>query len=365
MTVFKRAGLIGLNFAFSGTFENYHTRRDSPENLSLASLQHLGANALALTRHFGTATVEPARAADRIYFDWLGSRMIHYPPWVVWIVLTAAIALLIALFLLWRRSERITFARVAAGLGGFILLLLASAAGAHLAWWLIRLAIGSRLLFGDTPSNMLLVLGCVASAFAFCAVTQTWLIARVGIDHVIFGQMLGFTIITIAVTAVSPTASYVFQWPLVFALAGLLVAGRASTSAACSALAALPAILVFAPLTYLLFVVLGMNSITIYVIATLLGIFLAVTAPLLVQISRPLEVCLPATIVAAIALLLIGRHHSRFSPEHPRRNTLIYSINADEQKAAWISYDDAVDEWTEQFLGAGAATSESREIHGG
>jgi hypothetical protein len=81
MTVFKRAGFMGLNSAFSATFENYHTPRDSPENLSLASVQHLGANALALARHFGNSEAEPTRQPDRIYFNWLGSRIIHCPPW--------------------------------------------------------------------------------------------------------------------------------------------------------------------------------------------------------------------------------------------------------------------------------------------
>ena len=354
MTVFKRAGLMGLNFAFSATFENYHTPRDAPGNLSLASVQHLGVNALALTRHFGNSDTAPTRQSDRIYFNSVGSRIIHYPSWVAWVVLGAAVGLLIALFAIGLRAERITIARAGGGLGGFILLLLASAAGAHLMWWLIQISTRSRLLFGDTPSNMLLVSGCIATGVAFCAIVQSWLVRKLGFANFVAGQMLGFALLTAAVTIISPAASYVFQSPLVFALAGILAASRTRTAAASvafSSLAALPAILIVAPLTYFLFVVLGMNSIAISVIAVLLGLLIAITAPLFVQISRPLKFSVPLAIVTATALVLLGREQSRFSPEHPRRNTMIYSINADEQKAAWISYDDAVDEWTAQLVG--------------
>jgi hypothetical protein len=201
---------------------------------------------------------------------------------------------------------------------------------------------------------MLFVLGSVATAVAFCALVQSWLVRRLRLANVVAGHMLGFALVTIAVTTISPTASYVFQWPLVFALAGLLVASRTQTVAgpiAFAAIAALPAILIFAPLTYLLFVVLGMDSISITVIAVLLGLVIAVTAPLFVQISTPLRFCVPFALVTATALVVIGREQSRFSPEHPRRNTIVYSINADQQKAAWVSYDDAVDDWTAQFLG--------------
>ncbi len=50
LTVFKRAGLPGLNLAFIGSAARYHTPQDSLANLSRASLQHHGDNALALVR---------------------------------------------------------------------------------------------------------------------------------------------------------------------------------------------------------------------------------------------------------------------------------------------------------------------------
>ena len=71
-TVFRRHKLPGLNFAFGENFEAYHTRLDSPENLSLASLQHQGSYALGLTAHFGQIDLKHLKAAgDDVFFDWL------------------------------------------------------------------------------------------------------------------------------------------------------------------------------------------------------------------------------------------------------------------------------------------------------
>lgn len=52
-TVFKDEGFIGLNFAFIEGGAYYHNPRDTVENLDPASMQHHGANMLALVRAFG------------------------------------------------------------------------------------------------------------------------------------------------------------------------------------------------------------------------------------------------------------------------------------------------------------------------
>ena len=354
MTVFKWAGLAGLNFAFSGSFENYHTPRDTPENLDPRSLQQMGANALALTRHFGNAPVTPVRQPDRVYFNWLGDRLVHYQPWVVWTVLAGAVALLIGLLIAAVRRRLITVARTAAGFGGFMLLLLASLAGAHVTWRVTHFFAEDRLLVGDTWSNTLLVLGCVTTAAAFCIALQAWLVRKFGGYNVAAGQLLGFTIVTAAVAFASPAASYVFEWPLLLALAGLVVAtcvDKPGTRAICAAVGAAPTILIFAPLTYLLFVLLGLNTISVSVVALLFALAVAAASPLFVQICRPARLPVALMFVASLGLVIAGLSLSRFSREHPRGNSLLYSLNADDVKASWISYDESADAWTRQFLG--------------
>ena len=49
-SVFKRAGILGYNFAFIGDVKNYHTTADNYENVDQGSLQHHGDNAIGLLR---------------------------------------------------------------------------------------------------------------------------------------------------------------------------------------------------------------------------------------------------------------------------------------------------------------------------
>ncbi len=55
LTVFRGAGLEGLNFAFIGNLPAYHTRLDTPENLSTATLEQQGNYALGIARGAGNA----------------------------------------------------------------------------------------------------------------------------------------------------------------------------------------------------------------------------------------------------------------------------------------------------------------------
>jgi hypothetical protein len=41
---------------------------------------------------------------------------------------------------------------------------------------------------------------------------------------------------------------------------------------------------------------------------------------------------------------------SGYGPERPRPDSILYSLNADDNSALWITYDDRADAWTRQFL---------------
>lgn len=85
LTVFGRAGLPGMNFAFIGGHSHYHTPLDAPAELDRGSLQHHGQYALALARHFGAADLGAAaigakRAGDeQVYFSLWRATLVHWP----------------------------------------------------------------------------------------------------------------------------------------------------------------------------------------------------------------------------------------------------------------------------------------------
>src|SRR5436190_3674470 len=77
-SIYKQAGLQGLNFAYIDQSTHYHTQLDNIGNVSGSSLQHDGSYALALTRHFGNLDLQTTHRGNAVYFDVLSAFLIRY-----------------------------------------------------------------------------------------------------------------------------------------------------------------------------------------------------------------------------------------------------------------------------------------------
>jgi len=348
----KTTGVAAFNFAFTETFQNYHSRLDTKEALDPRSVQHLGANALGLTRHFGNLPLTNLRKPDCVYFNWLGHRLLVYPMWVVWVLAVATFALLGFAFALARRRSLMKL--TVASLGAFFVLLLAVAGGMLLIWEGIKLVIGDSLLVGDTLSNQLLFGGLIAIGFALGTVVLAAFGSKPGARQLHAGLLLVAAVLATVVAVLLPGGSYLFQWPVLFG-AGSLLLGLNSKSPIGLTLwglvAAIPSILILAPITYFFFVVLDLNLVSLLVASILLSLLLAVAWPIFDFIIRPWRGTAISAALLALALIISGAALSHSSAPHPRRDTLLYSLNVDQRKAKWVSYDEATDSWTRQFLG--------------
>jgi hypothetical protein len=107
LTVFKRAGLPGMNFAFIEHPEWYHRPQDDAAHLDLRSVQEQGDYSLALTRQFGTQDLDQLQSGDAVYFPTrLTPLMVYSTSWVqplAWITAAALAAVALAG---WRRRVR-------------------------------------------------------------------------------------------------------------------------------------------------------------------------------------------------------------------------------------------------------------------
>ena len=93
----RRAGFVGMNFAFVEGASRYHTASDSIANLEPGSLQHHGETMLALARAFGDADI-PSLGADHdlVHFRLMGAE-ITYPDALVLPLAALAALLLVGL----------------------------------------------------------------------------------------------------------------------------------------------------------------------------------------------------------------------------------------------------------------------------
>jgi len=107
LTVFKRGGLAGMNFAYIGRPEFYHTAQDNVANLDPRSLQEQGRYALSLVRRFGNEDLRGKHSGDAVYFPTPFTNLIVYPAsWVKPIAWLAVAGLAAALTFGWKRGAR-------------------------------------------------------------------------------------------------------------------------------------------------------------------------------------------------------------------------------------------------------------------
>jgi hypothetical protein len=354
LTVFKRAGAPGLNFAYAGRLTHYHTMLDSVEEIDERSLQHHGEYALALARRFGNDDLRETRAGDAVYFNAFGPALVRYPAaWVVPATL-ALVALYAVAFVYGLRRRNLTWKGTAAG----VVTLLAAGGGAWLltagAWYVVRrLYPGFDSLPWRTPYELWvyacgLTLLALGTAWAACAL----LFRRTRRADLWAGALAWWVLLLLVSTLILPLGSFLYAWPLLFALVGfvVLLASRetetgSTTETLIVVLASAPGVALVAPLVYMFFVMLGLDIVAVYVV--LIALLAGLAAPLFRRAAWAWPVL---TICAGLALLAYGLATAGFDARRPKVNSVFYLLDADAGRAQFLSADAAPDEWTAQFV---------------
>jgi hypothetical protein len=360
LTIFKEAGFAGLNFAYINGLVYYHTLYDNLENIDERSLQHHGSYALALTRHFGNLDLEDSKESDAVYFDILGSALIHYSGMWVTPLTVFVVLLFVGVVVLGFRRSQLTFPGIVLGFLAFLLSIISTSVTVTLAWWTIRtLHHGYRWIpQGDTYNSNLYMISFVALTIAITSGLYIWFRKKISLQNLAVGALLWWLILMVLTSLYLPGASYVFTWPLLFSLVGLgfLFSSRHQKSVlgkrfAVLSLCAIPGIILLTPTIYLIFVALTLNlsGAVMVMVVLLLGLLI----PHLYLMATSNKWLLPAaSLLLSLGFIVAGSLTAGFDANHPKPNSIFYGLNADTGKAIWASADEKPDEWTSQFLSA-------------
>ncbi len=87
--------LTGLNYAFTGRQFDYHSPSSTVAALDQGSVQQMGDQAIGPARALAFAATLPGKAPDAVYSDLFGLVVVAYPAWGGWLVLAAAVGLMI------------------------------------------------------------------------------------------------------------------------------------------------------------------------------------------------------------------------------------------------------------------------------
>lgn len=359
-TVFRPLKMPGLNFAFGAGLEAYHSPLDTAESLDLRSLQHHGDYALSLTRHFAQQDIAKLKqpGPDDIFFDWLGSNLIVYrESWVIPGEIVATILLALAIGLAARNSG-LKIRRVLFAIPFCLLLLLSAPLVMAVASWLLASIAGRPLIVSDSLANSCLLAGFTllgVCAGSFCIVLFR---KRFSILELSLAGLMNICILSWVIALVLPGGSYLLFWPLLFVTVSFLILALSGRNLPSKSvwLAGVPgviiSVLLFAPLGYLLYIFLTLQLVLIIAIGLLVGLFFLISIPF-IDTAVPYRKWQPATLAVLLGALIslgAGIKLSHYSNEHPLHDTLLYSVNADDHTALWITYDRSIDSWTAQLL---------------
>jgi Peptidase family M28 len=340
-TVFKAAGYEGLNFAFIGDEVHYHTPLDNSANVTPASLQHQGENALPAVVAFANGDLSNIPRRGAVFFDLIGRATIHWQARRSLLFALLA-ALLLFLQVAWLiHTKRIVLRDFLVGLVGWPVTLAVAGALAVILRQGLRFA-------GSTPVNW--IAHPLPFEIAFWALGAAVVVAN-GVFFVRRGRFWGlwsgvwawWALLAVLLAWLAPGVSYVALAPVVIAaLAGLPATLPRTDRALLSGIAtivplAAAATVGFGPAS-LLYDALGNRGLPI--IALTVALLLTPMAPLCVELREAggfrafafLWTPVLAGALATVAAVVLPPYSSKA----PQRVNIEYWRDADSGKAQWI-----------------------------
>ena len=357
-TPFKHAGKAGLNFAFAGQFETYHSALDTASALDASSVQQEGDYALEMARYLGGLNLGETRPhQELIYFPLLGM-IVSYPASLslpLSLLVTTAFLIVAAIGI---ARGRIKIARAILFFATLPFTAIIAVVITRFLLAGVEQASHARMLF----EGNLLALAVITLAVAAFVLLQLSQRKWTNPETMAAGGFLWMAILSVATATFLKGASYVFVWPLFFATASLalkLFFVKESTTKwqkLLPDLLLLPAMLVFVPVVRDLFTAFVMVGSAL--VAAFIVVFLAVLTPALFRlVARPLKIG-GAIFAVAIAILATVYLRSSQNVSHPGADYILYTWNEDNHTGTFATGAGKLDSFTSQILGKSPSTSQ-------
>lgn len=355
LSVFKRYGYAGLDFAFIDNVLVYHTSLDDEAHLDPATVQHAGSNALSLARRLGNADLPALRSreGDAVYFA-VGGFFFHYP--ASWAGALTLAALVVVWWVIGRLHGARTVTLKGIALGAGICLATAAAALFGMGWvWR-----GICLLH---PGYLSLSQNDVYSRdwyiAAFFSLTVAMFLGGLALarrhsflegiatEGIAAGGMALNALLLLALTIALPGGSYILLWPVFGGALALLAGPRRPVLGAALCIPALGLILQFA---YFGFTGLMMKSAGISCALLVLALAIAAT-PVVAIVGDSSSRWITALGGVVLIALAGGAWANQFDTAHPIEDDVSYVSDVNSGETWWVSRTNASDPWLRQFLG--------------
>ncbi|MEP6562042.1 MAG: M28 family peptidase, partial [Nakamurella sp.] len=370
----KSGKFTGLDTAHIDGSAIYHTPQDRPEYVDHGSIQHTGANALALTRALAATDLAPLRDSsgpEATYFPAL-SVLISYPAWLVWPLAGLSVAAVAGLAWLARRRNLTSWPRLAAGFALTLLPLLLGPAISQLLWiTLVAIRPGyANMLDPWWPGWFR-----ACSAALVMVIVLAWyglFRRRIGPWGLLIAGIGVLAVLGVALAVLAPNGSYLVALP---GLAGAvcciiaILSRRPVLQLIAQVAGASMGIVILVPTVLALFAAVGLTRAAVpgFVVVLLALSILPVLEWVYPVTSRERAVdgptvrsagrrrwwaAAPALLAAVLAgtFLVTGLAVDHFDAAHPAPVQLNYIQDADTGQARWFSSDENPDPWVAHYV---------------
>ncbi|MCG8605308.1 M20/M25/M40 family metallo-hydrolase [bacterium] len=412
LSIFKQAGVAGLNFAFIDDRYDYHTNNDNLENIDEGSIQHHGSYALSLSRHFGNLDLADIRADNAVYFNVLRFRVVSYPE--SWVPPLTYLAILVfgLTTVLGFRAKRLQCLGILKGLLILVvsLVLIPIAINfifgilgqtfAGVDWWLLYYNHGMLLLgfvflaiaaltvllnwlqHGITirKAVFLVIVMLLLQLFAASVDLRLFAISiigpvllylvfrkKIGEWSLTFGHLTGWMILVAVVSWVVPGGSYLFMWPFLFSMIPLIVIfsserkkGLSNTHIILLGICAIPGVFWFSEIAYLIYIAMGINLSWLPIVFVLMLAGLLLPHLQIMMSRRWLLEGTTATLGGGLIMWLVLT--AEFDERYRKPNTLFYAYDGNSGESFWVTTDANTDQWTGHYISSDNANANVSEI---
>lgn len=355
----KAKGVAGMNFAFIGDLDHYHSELDNYSNINESSIQHDGSYALALARHFGGISLPGPKAENEVYFNFFWPPFVHYSEsFAIPLSALAAFVFLLTMYAGIKKKTIKLFKTVVSILLP-LLPLIVTGTGTFFLWKVLQASFpeSSHFLFGVFYYDAIFLCAIVAAALAIASVYYILLRKFFRSSEMAMGSLFWWLVLAAVATYYLPYGAYIFQWPLLFSSLALLIFFvtaksdfRSPVMMLIFLVCAVPGIY-FATQTSYLLEMTGLLPAVAAAIVILSVLTLITLLPHVAIISAPNKWLLPAGVfVAAVVLGTVAILSHHIDAHHPNTDSIDYALDANDSTAYWLSFDDSSDVWTSQFM---------------
>lgn len=351
-TIFRELGDIdSYFFAFIDDHYHYHTAEDTYENLDKNTLEHQGTYVMAILNHFSQSDLSNLKAEkDYIYFNVPFIKMVYYPFSWIMPLLIIAVLLFIGLIVYGFKNKRLKGTEILKGFLPFVLSLAICGLIALYGWkLLLKVYPGYKeILHGFTYNGHLYIAFFVALSLAITFWLYHWFYNKEKAVNLLIAPLF-FCLIICALLALYLKGGSFFIVPVYFTLAMLFLRIKyKQPNVLVLLILSVPAIFILAPLIQFFPVGLGLKMVVGSAVFTVLlfGLLLPVLGSF-----RMKKTFASLFLILAVISLVTAHFQSSFSEERHKPNSLVYFQNADTGESFWVTYDEEMDSWTQNYLG--------------